>query len=99
MQTVNLKTMTKNQMITAIQLKEAQLFLRLKEVEYEYGRNSDYTKSIKEKWKTIDDLKTELGIEEMTSELYTPLREKTVDLIGKIARRRQTFKLNNIDTI
>ena len=41
--------MTKQQMITAIQLQEAQAFLKLKELEAEYGAHDPITKTARSK--------------------------------------------------
>jgi hypothetical protein len=54
--------MTKQQMITAIQLQEAQAFLKLKEIEAEYGAHSPITKTARSTFTAVYDLMESLGI-------------------------------------
>ena len=54
--------MTKQQMITAIQLQEAQAWLRLKELEAEYGAHSPITKTARSKFTAVYELMESLGI-------------------------------------
>ena len=54
--------MTKKEMITAIQLQEAQAFLRLKEIEAEYGAHDPLTKTARTSFNAVYQLMETLGI-------------------------------------
>ena len=54
--------MTKREMITAIQLQEAQAFLRLKEIEAEYGAHDPLTKTARTSFNAVYQLMETLGI-------------------------------------
>ena len=54
--------MTKREMITAIQLQEAQAFLRLKEIEAEYGAHDPLTKTARTTFSAVYGLMESLGI-------------------------------------
>ena len=54
--------MTKKEMITAIQLQEAQAFLRLKEIEAEYGAHDPLTKTARTSFNAVYQLLETLGI-------------------------------------
>ena len=70
--------MTKQQMITAIQLQEAQAWLRLKELEAEYGAHSPITKTARSKFTAVYDLMESLGIR---SDFNLAEAQRATDLI------------------
>jgi hypothetical protein len=69
--------MTK-QMITAIQLQEAQAFLRLKEIEAEYGAHDPITKTARTTFTAVYGLMESLGIR---SDFNLPETQRATDLI------------------
>ena len=70
--------MTKREMITAIQLQEAQAFLRLKEIEAEYGAHSPLTKTARTTFSAVYGLMESLGIR---SDFKLPETQRAIDLI------------------
>ena len=70
--------MTKTQMITAIQLQEAQAFLKLKELEAEYGAHESITKTARTSFNAVYQLMESLGIR---SDLNLPESQRATDLI------------------
>jgi hypothetical protein len=70
--------MTKKQMITAIQLQEAQAFLRLKEIEAEYGAHDPITKTARTTFSAVYGLMESLGIR---SDFKLPETQRAIDLI------------------
>jgi hypothetical protein len=70
--------MTKTQMITAIQLQEAQAWLRLKELEAEYGAHSPITKTARSKFTAVYELMESLGIR---SDFNLAEAQRATDLI------------------
>ena len=70
--------MTKKQMITSIQLQEAQAFLRLKELEAEYGAHDSLTKAARSRFSAVYDLMESLGIR---SDYSLPETQRATDLI------------------
>jgi hypothetical protein len=70
--------MTKKQMITAIQLQEAQAFLRLKEIEAEYGAHDPITKTARTTFSAVYGLMESLGIR---SDFNLPETQRATDLI------------------
>jgi hypothetical protein len=70
--------MTKREMITAIQLQEAQAFLKLKELEAEYGEHDPITKGARSKFAAVNELMESLGIR---SDLNLPEARRATDLI------------------
>lgn len=54
--------MTKKQMITAIQLQEARAWLKLKEMEAEYGAHDLLTKLARNQFRAVYELMESLGI-------------------------------------
>jgi len=70
--------MTKQEMITAIQLQEAQAFLRLKEIEAEYGAHDPLTKTARTSFNAVYQLMESLGIR---SDLNLPESQRATDLI------------------
>ena len=70
--------MTKREMITAIQLQEAQAFLRLKEIEAEYGAHSPLTKTARTSFNAVYHLMESLGIR---SDFNLPESQRATDLI------------------
>jgi hypothetical protein len=70
--------MTKREMITAIQLQEAQAFLRLKEIEAEYGAHDPLTKTARTSFNAVYQLMESLGIR---SDLNLPESQQATDLI------------------
>ena len=70
--------MTKQQMITAIQLQEAQAWLRLKELEAEYGAHSPITKTARSKFTALYELMESLGIR---SDFNLAEAQRATDLI------------------
>jgi len=70
--------MTKQEMITAIQLQEAQAFLRLKEIEAEYGAHDPITKTARTSFNAVYQLMESLGIR---SDLNLPESQRATGLI------------------
>ena len=70
--------MTKREMITAIQLQEAQAFLKLKELEAEYGAHDPLTKTARTSFNAVYQLMESLGIR---SDLSLPETKRATDLI------------------
>ena len=70
--------MTKREMITAIQLQEAQAFLKLKELEAEYGPHDPLTKTARSKFTAVYELMESLGIR---SDFNLPESQRAIDLI------------------
>jgi len=70
--------MTKREMITAIQLQEAQAFLRLKEIEAEYGAHDPLTKTARTSFNAVYELMESLGIR---SDVNLPESQRATDLI------------------
>jgi hypothetical protein len=70
--------MTKQEMITAIQLQEAQAFLKLKELEAEYGAHESITKVARSKFVAVHELMESLGIR---SDFNLPESQRATDLI------------------
>ena len=70
--------MTKTQMITAIQLQEAQAFLKLKETEAEYGAHDPLTKTARITFSAVYQLMESLGIR---SDFNLPETRRATDLI------------------
>ena len=70
--------MTKQQMITAIQLQEAQAFLKLKEFEAEYGAHDPLTKTARTTFSAVYQLMESLGIR---SDFKLPETQRAIDLI------------------
>ena len=70
--------MTKTQMITAIQLQEAQAFLKLKEFEAEYGSHHSLTKTARTTFTAVYGLMESLGIR---SDFNLPETQRATDLI------------------
>ena len=70
--------MTKREMITAIQLQEAQAFLKLKEIEAEYGAHDPLTKTARTSFNAVYQLMESLGIR---SDLNLPESQRATDLI------------------
>jgi len=70
--------MTKKEMITAIQLQEAQAFLRLKELEAEYGAHDPLTNAARSKFSAVYQLMESLGIR---SDLNLQESQRATDLI------------------
>ena len=70
--------MTKTQMITAIQLQEAQAFLKLKESEAEYGAHHSLTKTARTTFTAVYGLMESLGIR---SDFNLPETQRATDLI------------------
>ena len=70
--------MTKQQMITAIQLQEAQAFLKLKELEAEYGAHDPLTKTARTTFCAVYQLMESLGIR---SDFNLPETQRATDLI------------------
>ena len=70
--------MTKQQMITAIQLQEAHAWLRLKELEAEYGAHSPITKTARSKFTAVYELMESLGIR---SDFNLAEAQRATDLI------------------
>ena len=70
--------MTKREMITAIQLQEAQAFLRLKEIEAEYGAHHSLTKTARTSFNAVYQLMESLGIR---SDFNLPETQRATDLI------------------
>ena len=70
--------MTKKQMITAIQLQEAQAFLRLKEIEAEYGAHDPLTKTARTSFNAVYQLMESLGIK---TDFNLPETQRATDLI------------------
>ena len=70
--------MTKKEMIAAIQLQEAQAFLRLKEIEAEYGAHDPITKTARTSFNAVYQLMESLGIR---SDLNLPESQQATDLI------------------
>ena len=70
--------MTKREMITAIQLQEAQAFLRLKEIEAEYGAHDSITKTARTSFNALYQLMESLGIR---SDFNLPESQRATDLI------------------
>ena len=54
--------MTKAEMIKTLQLKEAKLFLELKEAEVLFDKDSNYFKSIRTKFCIVSNILDELGV-------------------------------------
>ena len=65
-------------MITAIQLQEAQAFLRLKEIEAEYGAHDPLTKTARTTFSAVYGLMESLGIR---SDFKLPETQRAIDLI------------------
>jgi hypothetical protein len=74
----NKRDMTKREMITAIQLQEAQAFLRLKEIEAEYGAHDPITKTARTTFTAVYGLMESLGIR---SDFNLPETQRATDLI------------------
>ena len=70
--------MTKREMITAIQLQEAQAFLKLKESEAEYGAHDPLTKTARTTFSAVYGLMESLGIR---SDFKLPETQRAIDLI------------------
>ena len=70
--------MTKQQMITAIQLQEAQAFLKLKELEAEYGAHDPLTKTARTTFSAVYGLMESLGIK---TDFKLPETQRAIDLI------------------
>jgi len=70
--------MTKKEMITAIQLQEAQAFLKLKEIEAEYGAHDPITKTARTSFNAVYQLMESLGIR---SDLNLPESQRATGLI------------------
>ena len=70
--------MTKREMITAIQLQEAQAFLKLKELEAEYGAHHSLTKTARTTFTAVYGLMESLGIR---SDFNLPETQRATDLI------------------
>ena len=70
--------MTKKEMITAIQLQEAQAFLNLKELEAEYGAHDPLTKTARTTFSAVYGLMESLGIR---SDFNLPETQRAIDLI------------------
>ena len=70
--------MTKREMITAIQLQAAQAFLRLKEIEAEYGSHDPLTKTARTSFNAVYQLMESLGIR---SDFNLPETQRATDLI------------------
>ena len=70
--------MTKREMITAIQLQEAQAWLRLKELEAEYGAHDPITKTARSKFTAVYQLMESLGIR---SDFNLAEAQRATDLI------------------
>ena len=70
--------MTKREMITAIQLQEAQAFLKLKELEAEYGAHDPITKTARTTFSAVYGLMESLGIK---TDFNLPETQRATDLI------------------
>ena len=70
--------MTKKEMITEIQLQEARAFLRLKEIEAEYGAHDPLTKTARTSFNAVYQLMESLGIR---SDFNLPETQRATDLI------------------
>ena len=70
--------MTKREMITAIQLQEAQAFLRLKEIEAEYGAHDPLTKTARTTFSAVYGLMESLGIK---TDFKLAEAQRAIDLI------------------
>ena len=70
--------MTKQQMITAIQLQEAQAFLKLNALEAEYGAHDPITKTARSKFTAVYGLMESLGIR---SDFKLAEAQRATDLI------------------
>jgi hypothetical protein len=70
--------MTKQEMITAIQLQEAQAFLKLKEIEAEYGAHDPLTKTARTSFNALYQLMESLGIR---SDFNLAESQRATDLI------------------
>ena len=70
--------MTKREMITAIQLQEAQAFLKLKELEAEYGAHHSLTKTARTTFSAVYGLMESLGIR---SDFKLAEAQRATDLI------------------
>jgi len=73
--------MTKKQMITAIQLQEAQAWLKLKELEAEYGSRDALTKSARSRFSAVYRLMRSLSID---SDYYLPEQIRARELAIRV---------------
>lgn len=84
--------MTKQQMITAIQLQEAQAFLKLKEFEAEYGAHDSLTKKARSNYSAVYSLMESLGIK---SDFDLPAAKQAADLIT-FRIKKSVQRLNDV---
>ena len=77
--------MTKKEMIAAIQLQEAELFLQAKRYEFQYGREDGLCLTALQKWIGVNNMMEALGI---CSDYSLPQSYEATTLICKIQKQQ-----------
>jgi hypothetical protein len=86
--------MTKKDMITLIQKREAELFLELKKTDNLFGVDNDFTKIVRSRWSGVNTLMGDLGIK---SDLQLPENLEAGEMV--LERYNQTSRHEDVTMV
>jgi hypothetical protein len=86
--------MTKKDMITLIQKREAELFLELKKTDNLFGVDNDFTKMVRSRWSGVNTLMGDLGIK---SDLQLPENLEAGEMV--LERYNQTSRHEDVTLV
>jgi hypothetical protein len=86
--------MTKKDMITLIQKREAELFLELKKTDNLFGVDNDFTKMVRSRWSGVNTLMGDLGIK---SDLQLPENLEAGEMV--LERYNQTSSREDVTLV
>jgi hypothetical protein len=86
--------MTKKDMITLIQKREAELFLELKKTDNLFGVDNDFTKMVRSRWSGVNTLMGDLGIK---SDLQLPENLEAGEMV--LERYNQTSRREDVTMV
>ena len=86
--------MTKKDMITLIQKREAELFLELKKTDNLYGVDAAFTKMVRSRWSGVNTLMGDLGIK---SDLQLPENLEAGEMV--LERYNQTSSREDVTMV
>jgi hypothetical protein len=86
--------MTKKDMITLIQKREAELFLELKKTDNLFGVDNDFTKIVRSRWSGVNTLMGDLGIK---SDLQLPENLEAGEMV--LERYNQTSSREDVTLV
>jgi hypothetical protein len=86
--------MTKKDMITLIQKREAELFLELKKTDNLFGVDNDFTKMVRSRWSGVNTLMGDLGIK---SDLQLPENLEAGEMV--LERYNQTSRHEDVTMV